>query len=367
MKWMIKTRPEIFPANIITTALTKTSAAQKNDPPSGELLAVGSAMDTSHRPKRRTHRIVAIPSGEAGHVLRLIRLQAEPKGWRKKGAVKLSLFDAASRDVGHWIGAGGMIRQITSAGKGRRSRNFLATRQDSIVTIFRPMYHEQPVRAVAPRGYDKQHPPSRLSANPVAVLTAEVCGSRRHADISFNPFYTRQFGVVDDSGHWSIWDIEGSRRTDTVSTLVPGKKGGIYDDFGLDPGESSPKSTDGWHRILWAANVTTIVVCNRRYIAVFDVEGTPTRLPSCASLSTTANNGILDIKRSPMDSKSIFVLTTFRVFWIEVIPAGSEKDGHDAGFRVIQSYRHFRDVGDETMNLTVLKEDDGMYPTPTRG
>jgi RNA polymerase I-specific transcription initiation factor RRN6 len=368
MKWAIRTRPETFPANVIASALAKTSATQTDYPLSyGQLVAVGYAVDADHQIEHRSRPIIATPCGEAGHVLRLIRPQAEHRGWRKQSSVKLPLLDAASGDIAYWVGTGGTIRQITFSSDGHGSGNWLAALQDSMITIFRPTYHKQPVHAAIPTGYDKQYPPSRLSVNPAAVLKSELCGFRRHADMSFNPFYTRQFGVVNDSGRWSIWDIEGRMRKNSALGLVSGKSGGIYDDFVPNPREKSLDTMDGWHRILWVTNVSTIVVCNRGHIAAFDVKSAPSRLPSLGPLLTRANDWILDIKRSPMDSSQMFILTTSRVFWVEVIAAGGKKDGHEAGIRVILSYRHFRDASDETLSLTVLLEDDGKGPQIKHG
>lgn len=360
MKWIVKSRPEIFPANLIASAFTKCSSAILTDTATtyGQLLAVGGAVDADHQTQHRTHPVIAIPWGEAGHVLRFIRPQTEYRGWGTHSALRLSLWNAAAGDIGYWVGIGGTIRQITFANDGNVLGTLLAARQDSTITIFRPTYHKQLVRAEMPGGYDKQYPPSRLSANPVAVLDTETSGSRRYADVSFNPFYTRQLGVVDDFGRWSIWDIEGRMRKGATLELVLGKTGGIYDDFVPNSREQKLDTMDGWHRILWATNVSTIVVCNRCHIAVFDVKSIPTRLPSPGSLSTGVNNWILDIKQSPVDSGQIFILTTARVFWIEVIAAG-QKEAHEAGIRVILSYRHFRDVSDETLSLTVLEEDEG--------
>jgi RNA polymerase I-specific transcription initiation factor RRN6 len=359
MKWVLKTRPEIFPANIIASSFAKTSSAHWRDekPSIGQLLAVGSAVDAERPSEQRTQPVIAIPGGEAGHVLRLVRAQTEYQGWRKQSAVKLPMLHV-SGDIGYWSGSGGTIRQITFSNGKDAPGALLAVRQDSVVTIFRPIYHKQRVRAVVPKGYDKQYLSSRLSANPVAVLKAEICGSRRHAHVSFNPFYTRQFGVVDDSGHWSIWDTEGRMRKNATLELVAGKSGRIYDDSVPSPGEKATQATDSWHRILWGSNVSTIVVCNRCHIAAFNIKGTPTRLPGPLSLSIRDNEWILDIKRSPTHPQNLFVLTTSRVFWINVIPDGG-RDENQAGLRVILSYRHFRDVSDDTMTLTVLPEDDG--------
>jgi RNA polymerase I-specific transcription initiation factor RRN6 len=363
MKWVVKTRPEVFPASTIISTLAKSSATQQEYPPSyGPLIAIGGAVDADRRSGDRTHSVIAIPCGDAGHVLRLIRPQVEYHGWGKHSSVKLPLLDTASGDVAYWVGTGGTIRQIAFSSDKHGSGTLLATRQDFVITIFRPMYHKHPVKATTPSGYARQYPPSRLAVNPVAILKSEVCDSGTHADISFNPFYDRQFAVVDDSGRWSIWDTEGWTRKKPGKTgleLVRGKSGRIHDDFALSSHERGRDTLGGWHRILWVANVSTIVVCSRSHITAFDVKSTPSRLPGPERLSIKSNDWILDIKRSPLNKSQIFVLTTYRVFWIEVIATGEEKGGHDAAIRVVLSYRHFRDVSDETLSLTILQEEDG--------
>lgn len=363
MKWIVKARPEVYPANTIASTLAKSSVAQREYPPSyGQLIAIGGAVDADRRSGNRAHSVIAIPCGDAGHVLRLIRPQGEYHGWSKHSSAKLPLLDAASGDVAFWVGTGGTIRQIAVSSDEHGSGTLLATRHDFLITIFRPMYHKHPVQATTPSGYAKQYPPSRLAANPVAILKPETLGSGLHADISFNPFYDRQFAVVDDAGNWSIWDTEGWTRKNARNAgleLVRGKSGGIHDGFALSSHGEGHDTVGGWHRILWVANVSTIVVCSRSHVAAFDVKSTPSRLPGPDRLSIKTNDWILDIKRSPLNKSQIFILTTYRVFWIEVIASGGQKGPRDAGIRVILSYRHFRDVSDETLSLTVLHEEDG--------
>jgi RNA polymerase I-specific transcription initiation factor RRN6 len=189
-------------------------------------VALGRAVYVDHKPGYRTDPIIAIPGGEAGHVLRLIRPHVESCAWGKKSSVKLSLLDAASSSIGYWVGNGGPIYQITFAGEYNESSELLAVRQASEITIFRPMYHRQPIPAVVPSGYAKQYPSSRLSVNPVTVLTADKCGSKRHADVSFNPFYSRQFGTVDDRAY-------GISRGHCAMTLLWNSSQGKADIFSI--------------------------------------------------------------------------------------------------------------------------------------
>ena len=293
-------------------------------------------MDVGRTLGSRTTTLIATPCGEAGHVLRLIRPRIEKHGWGKQSAARLSLMDAGSLDQGYWIGTGGPILQITFADDGNSANTWLVVRQASVTTIFRPIYYTTSIPAVAPSGHVKIYSPSRIHANPLAVLTAERSGSRGHVDVSFNPWYTRQFVVVDELGSWSIWDIEGRQSKSSTVKLIPGRSANIYDGYVPDPTLKKPDNADGWHQILWVSTVTTIVVCNRRHLAVFDVKARPIRLQSPELLAASNSDWILDLKRSPVDLSHLFVLTSSQIFWLEVLPAGREEDG-DIGVRVILS------------------------------
>lgn len=300
--------------------------------------------------------------GGAGHVLRLIRPRTESRGWGKQSGASLSVLDPNSPEVGYWLGDGGTIHQVASADDEYGPGTWFAVRQASVITIFRPIYGRLHNPAVHPNGDPRPFLPSRLNPNPVAVLRTERANSLGYMDFSFNPWYARQFAVVDPMGFWSIWDIEKPHGKGSSEILVPGRSGQVF--AVPDPvlKVSSDDHADGWYRVLWACNVSTIVVCNRRFLTVFDVKGIPTRLESGETLTGSGTNWILDIKRSAVNMNSLFVLTTSRVFWVEVIPLGEEKDNQNisAGARVILSYRHFRDPNDETLKLTPIKDNNGM-------
>ena len=317
-------------------------------------------MDADHLPGLRTKAIIAMPCGEAGHVLRLIMPRIERQQWRNHSSVKLSVMNSVSSINGYWLGNGGIIQQVTFADEGNTSCTWLAVRQSSVITIFKPMYDSRSAPATVPLGYGTRYPSSRLRANPVTSLTVERTGSRKHVDVSFNPFYTRQFAIVDEVGSWSIWDIEGRLRKRSTLTLLPGKSGKIYDDYLRPPNLKEPDFADGWHRIMWVNSVSTIVVCNRRHLAIFDVKSTPTRLHADELLAASNTDWILDIKRSVLDSNRLIILTTSRIFWIDVTASGEDHDDiSSSGARVLLSYRHFRDANDGSLKLTVLGDENG--------
>jgi RNA polymerase I-specific transcription initiation factor RRN6 len=192
-------------------------------------------------------------------------------------------------------------------------------------------------------------------------LQSERTGTRPHADVSFNPWYNQQFAILDEQGNWSIWSIEGLQRKRAKTEASPGKSGHIHD--GLLQDESLPelRNADGWGRVLWAASLSTIIICQRRHLAIFDLKAHPKRLYSPALVDAKATDWIVDVKRSPLRLDQIFVLTTTQIFWLQVTATDervNQDDGY-AGARILLSCHHFRDEEDETMKLEIMSEYDG--------
>jgi RNA polymerase I-specific transcription initiation factor RRN6 len=357
MNRLAKARPELFPANEVAAAILATpSTSHPSLPPIfGHLLAIGKAVDADQKNQSRKTTLIAMPCGEAGHALRLIRPHSDKYAWGAGSAARLSLIDIKSSDQGYWVGTGGTILQILFADENETPTVWLAVRQARMVTIFRPTCGSELRFAVAP-DYLNSYPPSRIYANPVAVLTSERCGAGDFVDTSFNPWYARQFAVVDQMGFWSVWNIESKRNRSSSLSLVPGRSGRIFDGFMPDPNLNELGNADGWHKILWIGTVSMIVVCNRRQLALFSIKTLPTRLSSPKLLAANNSDWILDMKRSPTNSCHLFVLTSSRICLLEVTP--NEDYGH-YGARILLSHRHFKDVNDETLKIVICKDNDG--------
>lgn len=355
-RWLSKARPETFPANFISSTYSRDSSniQAESSVPAGQLLAVGGAVDVSRMPAYRTEPIIAMPCGEAGNILRLLKPRVENYGWGIQSSVRLPLMDASIAEHGHWVGTGGRIQQVTFADDGKSSSTWLAIRQFSMITFFRPIYHISPVSAIKPDIFEVSFPPSKICANPVAVLNAQQNGSKILIDVSFNPYYARQFAVIDDAGSWSTWDIEGRKKLN----LIVGKRGTMKDESIIGSPSKLPVNADGWHHILWVANVSTIAVCDRRSLVLFDITAMPRRLRSCNLLPSNSTDWILDMKRSAIHSNHLYILTSSRIFWLEVVAVGEARKPDSPGAKLILSYRHYRDSNDNTMKLVVLKDDD---------
>ncbi|KUJ18094.1 uncharacterized protein LY89DRAFT_614583 [Mollisia scopiformis] len=352
-KWLLKTRPEVCPADELAADLSKADLSQQNEIPvqTGSLLAIGRAVDSDRVSGSRTTQILAVAYGDAGHVLRLIRPRVDARGWGKDSAAKLDLLDSESPEYGHWVGDSGIIRQILVSDTENGSGAWLAVRQDTSMTIFRPQYGRVHDASTSTGGLLERFPVSQLNPNPIATLTVERTQSRAHADVAFNPWYARQFAVVDDVGLWSIWDLDIAHGKKASQILTAGKRGGIYDSYEPDPLQEplDLSHSDGWYKIMWICNINTILACNRRHIALIDLGAGISRLQSGDIVPLSSHDWILDIKRSANNSNHIFVLTTSRIFWVEIVPG-------EGRVKVVLSYRHFRNADDETMKLMVLKD-----------
>lgn len=333
-------------------------------PPSSTLLAVGKASDTNHLSGSRAFPIIALPHGPAGNVLRLIRPRIGQLGWEGGNHTNLKTLDLSSCEDAFWIGPGGPIHQISFATSTEGSTRYVVVRKAESITILRPVYSQVPVPTICSPGFVNDFPASRLSASPVIHMEMSETGTSPYADVTFNPWYTRQFAVLDEQGFWTIWDIESQQRTKKAFKITPGKSGHVKGSTDAESAATIENEADGWGRILWAGDVSTIVLCNRRGLAVFDLKGDGARsLTSPDLLKSTSTDWILDVKRHPINFNQIIVLTTSQVFWLKITSNG--EDTPNSGANIILSQRHFRDHEDASLSVEVAVEGEGeQLPLP---
>ncbi|PBP20490.1 hypothetical protein BUE80_DR008811 [Diplocarpon rosae] len=362
MRWLRKNLPGSFPASPLISNLVKTSheAPSDNLNGCGPLLAIGKAYDVDRISGVRRPRILAMPHGAAGHILCLIKPRVETRGWGKYSAVRLNLLNAESLDAGHWVGTGGPIRQITFTDIENETEIWLAVRQDTVTTVFRPTYGRICKPPIPPNGSSRLFAPSLLDPNPVASLTALRTGSKNHSDVAFNPWFPRQVAIVDSQGYWSIWELEKQHGSKKKEFFKPRQMGGIYDGHVQSGISKAPTMAhhDGWYRIMWICNLNTVVVCNRRYLAIFDVEGKATLIGHTDVFTTGNKDWVLDIQWSSQNQSHLFVLTTTRIFWLKIVPGRDtreDEDGYRSEVKTLVSYFHFMSPDDETMRLTLLR------------
>lgn len=327
-----------------------------------ELLANGKATVLSTLSGSKTVEIMAMVHGEAGNILRLIKPRTEALGWDGSYGIRLRSFNPCSSEDCYWLEGGDPIQQITFASDNDGPSSWLAVRKNDSTCIFKPTYHSTPTPSSVSKSLKSRYPLSRLSANPLLILKSDKTGGSPHCDISFNPWYMKQFAVVDEQGQWSVWDIEGLKKKRTTFEAVPEKSGHIHEDLLQKAEPKVLHEAEGWSRVMWAGGVSTLVVCDRHRIVVYDLKATPKLLHSPEIVDPVSTDWILDAKRSPVNLHHIFVLTNTQLFWIYIDAAGEGNDEEEplAGARVILSSRHFRDAEDGSIRLHLFRESDGV-------
>ena len=363
--------PEIYPSipllpELVLISEVINSATSTHDPVVSELLAFGKAADLDNqRSGARTVPIAAIPGGEAGEAVRLVRLAHDYLGWLGHRTVGLKTPTLSRGDQGWWVGNGSPIQQLCFAETEGEPSTWLAVRYSGATTILRPLLRRSPVPvtfANGPGACRKGFSSSRIDANLILTLPIERTGGAPHADVSFNPWNERQFAVIDQQGRWTIWNIEGQHRRRHTFTAIAGPDGLIrVADVDSKDHTAANARADGWGSIFWAGDMCTIVVADRRTFAVFDVKAHPKWLAAPELHVANGTDWILDVKRSPVNHSHVFVVTSSRIICLRILGVDEDEDVKDPemGAELLFSTRHFRDQDDISLRLHVLKNDGG--------
>lgn len=334
-----------------------------HDPVRSKLLAIGEAVDSDSKGRGlKTLSIAAVAGGAAGEAVRLILLTKHKLGWKGSKNIQLSTFSSKGGEEGWWYGTGGPIQQLVFAEAQGHPSSWLAVRHQGTISVLRPELRRDPDILSLAQATSDYNSPSRLNANHVVTLSIGQARDVPYSDVAFNPWYNQQIATIDQEGIWAVWDIEKAekqakgRRFWTVKRVRLGR---LRD--GLPEGETSTSSPlDGWGVVLWAGDLSTIIVASRRTLAVFDVTGNPRRLFAPNLVSTTTAEWILDVKRSPKDSTHVFVTTTFSIFWLQVTSSARTHHGEEvaAGAKCLLSWCHFRDPEDISLSLEVADDSE---------
>lgn len=375
-KTILQNRPELAPAaehvpELEAVSAAATSALSTYDATVGQLMSFGSIAPLK-RGRGSGRKIVALPTGEGGNILRLQLLVRERHGWAAEEHLRShGHLEGASLkgDLGFWNEDAAAIQQVCFA-QSEELGSFLAVRLPQRTALFRPVYHSRPEAAATSPFY--KLPPSVIDVRPFRCLWIDETGGTPHADVAFNPHYQRQFAIVDQKSNWSVWDIEGNRGSYTIGRTASGTMEAMEE---VNSGEEAEQSTswkeDGWARVMWVGDANTILICKRRQLELIDLKQ-PSRalkIPQVVDWSATKNpsrHWILDIKRHPVKEKQFLILTSDRVYLYSVASMGdlSYPTIHDADAAIIMSWTHFRGAEDVTLQLTVNStSDEGTVTT----
>ncbi|USP75970.1 hypothetical protein yc1106_03244 [Curvularia clavata] len=343
----IQDNPQLAPAaallpelNIISSAISATTSAY--DPLVGGLLSFGSiTLKDRHENPRK---VAALPTGEAGNILQLAVLNTEKLGWGMVRKTWVEGWTLREAECGHWNEEAASIQQICFSQSEDRS-SLLAVRLPTRTVLFHPISYRRAHTTGSSPFYDL--PASTIDAHPVFSIDKEITGGFPHSHVAFNPRFQRQFALVDQSPMWSIWNIDFSREDETYtpSCLVRGR---------ISNSETEEMAgEDGWARILWVADVNTLLVCNRRYLSIVSISGGKSNyLPCPKLLSERSTEWFLDVKQHPNHVDQVFVLTSTRLVLILVNSPDKGSASFDGtGATTLASWRHYRDAEDFTLQI----------------
>jgi len=360
-KALIQEHPQLAPSSEILPSIASESNAIQNaastyDPLIGDLLAFGST--TTRDLHNAPRRIAAIPTGEAGNILRLVSInRIERLDWGPDQRHRVELPTLKLANCGYWNEDAAPIQQVCFAQSGDRN-TILAVRLPTKTVFFRPMYHSRP-QAVNPSQFYRL-PASTIDARPILSLRFEETGGASHVHATFNPDYQLQFGIVDQNRIWSVWDIEHGRKGNIYATtrLVQGSI--------IPPDVDEPVGEDGWARILWVGDINTVLVCCRRQLSVISIKGHAFEHLPCPNMYAKGSlDWILDVRHHPRFRSRVFVLTSTFLILMAITTSNEALNATagPAGSMILSSWRHYRGIEDCTLQISVQTlSDDGNAP-----
>ena len=364
---LVAVNPYLAPATFLLPQLAQVSEAVIDatiltDPLTTTLLALGKAAKLEiggyHK---KTIDIAAVASGPNADVVRLISLNEKPLKWQGHEGAQFSTPTFVRTEQVLWAGMGTSIQQICFSEGGDESGDWLAIRAPGVISILKPVMRVVPVYSnthVGSSGQRLHNEPSRLDANCVLALTTTRTGGAAHVDFAFNPWNARQFAILDAEGCWSTWTIEDRANNSSFWSLQAGSSGQV---LRPDKADETIDNADGWGTVIWVRNGATIVAASRRTVALYCTTS-PSRLLKSSLLDLdSVSDWVLDIRRSPFNVSQIFVLTTVRIFWLNVSSYEEEsaRFGH-ATDKTLLSGRHFRSPHDISLQLHLTGSVEGI-------
>ena len=369
IKDLVKNEPVLAPAAFLLHSLAQISEAVVHttstyDPISSNLVAFGTAQDLrAGGSGRKDVDIVAVVGGLGGEVIRLFRLQKTRLEWEGHADVNLSCIKIDRTEEPTWTGDRVPIQQLCFSEDIDRPGSWLAVRFSTRTSILRPVLRDRPtssIRARTGRPAGQQSPPSSLDANLVVDLIIERTGGATHVDVTFNPWKQHELAVLDTSGRWSIWSIKARPSRRNVYDILACAAGSLRDciDEACD-NDLATNAPDGWGVILWVCDTDTIIVANRRTITVHNINDRHQESTEPDLGLDSRSHWIIDVKRSPVSTAHLFVLTTLCIFWLK-IEAGKEKAENRIDCKVLLARRHFRSQEDPSLRLSLCGKVGGI-------
>jgi RNA polymerase I-specific transcription initiation factor RRN6 len=303
-------------------------ATRKHDPVKGQLLSFGGVFDDY---TRRSTQLVAFAAGSTGSDVRVAQVQMQKQGWDDSRDVWLEVPVVLGEET-TWKSEGSPIQQICFAQPLESGESLLAVRTNSRVSIFKPVLREAG--------------PMRLRLRLLFERSTIQNEGVPHADAAFNPWFPRQFAMVDQHAQWRVWEFRSRESSDATCICSS------------PVGEGNPPKNnldDGWARLLWVCNPNTVVVAKRCSVQLFDVNSGAAKLQDIDVKVSDVSSWVVDIAMAPTNPAQLLVLTTTHLYLFNL----EERDG-EVRAKLSMRIRHFRSPEDITLRLTLFRDEDAL-------
>ena len=325
--------PKLQPAGTLLRPLLQASeaveeATARHDLVKGQRLTFGRIFDES---LRRSAQVAAFSSGPSGSDLRIVQAQLQKQGWEDSRDVWVEVPVFAGEEA-TWHGGGSPIQQVCFAKPVENGECLLAVRMITRIVIFKPVL--------------RKSGSGRLHANELCEVHMSETGNVPHADVAFNPWFTRQFALIDQVGNWSVWEF-GNREARSAKC--------VHRFSGPEEAEVSSSSlNDGWARISWCFDPNHVLIATRRKVSLFDIaSGLEGVQEIDVGLSASAG-WILDVAILAGHTDKVCALMTTHLHILLL----KERDGVVKA-RADMQIRHHRSPEDITLSITTFESGEG--------
>ena len=104
------------------------------------------------------------------------------------------------------------------------------------------------------QSYDPDNHYQPFSLTPFLEVPIAQTGNNVHSDISFCPYSQNCLGIVDESGAWSVCDLQAAGKSIASGIELAGASQGY-----------------AWGKIQWGKDENSLLVANRTQVAIFDI------------------------------------------------------------------------------------------------
>ncbi|KAI6365970.1 hypothetical protein MCOR25_005205 [Pyricularia grisea] len=321
-----------------------------------------------------TCTVLAVVCGEAGDVVRLVRLHEEQKSWGGEAGdgagVLLKTPDAGYEGFWHADGlAISKLQLVSFPRRNRGMRRWLIVQTATETHVFEPEVLKVPIwnkfNGFAAEAFSG---PAYISMTLMLSIKAQ---GRQNADFVLNfsdEERTPQLAIVDVDGYWNVWDIQSNerrRRDDLKITASLHSSGQMPEDAFGDIGSehelcrvvwTTPLHDTSWRHHDGEEHQRALVVCTRKTLVIFDINGNSADHPKTTLtwlVDSKKAESILDIAISPGEPSKLFVLTSTTVFWLEL--RHSSEASEPFLINILLSCPHQRSPVDDTLRMSVTR------------